>query len=266
MTQDCKWIFYDSLSKTQSNPITADEAQMAILKMKPKEWRRFFLWTTGWDSWQPLELFLKSDQTFFITEFMARPADDKTLKHSNMRDVLELNKVSQKAHKEITKSYSSVAFDEDTHKKLNSWDQKTYDVDEMSWSNVQKPDINFDKLKSKMEYGWREQRHEFKIEILLISTKGNIFRSSSKNISLSGSLLEDNIPFDYYGATFEIIILYRNAKKETDGRLKLNARTVGAGLTQRLSFFEMSEAQKKSLHTLLEAYIKQQKNSDSKAG
>ncbi len=271
MTEERKWIFYDSLSKTQSNPITSEEAQMAILKMKPKEWRRFFVWTTGWGSWQPLELFIKSDQTFFITQFSAKISDASTvkhtLKHTKIRDVLEMNKLSKKKHKEITKSYSGVAFDEDSHpgQSPNSWEQKNYDVDEMTWSDSKKPDVNFKKLQDKMKYGWRERRHELKIEILLISAKGNIFRSSSKNISLSGSLLEDNIPFDYYGVIFEIIILNRNAKLESHSRLKLNARSVGEGLTQRLSFFEMSDDQKKSLHALLEAYLEQQKDSDSKA-
>ena len=267
MTQERKWIFYDSLSKTQSNPIASEEAQMAILKMKPKEWRRFFVWTTGWSSWQPLATFIKSDQTFFITEFAAYNPDEPTAKHSKLRDVIEMNKVSQKTHKEITKSYSGVAFDDEVHphQQASSYEQKTYDVDEMTWSNSKKPDINFKKLKDKMIFASRERRHELKIEILLVSNKGNIFRSSSKNISLSGSLLEDNIPFDYYGVVFEIIIVNRNAKQESNARLKLNARTVGEGLTQRLNFFEMTDLQKKNLHSFLEAYLEQQKNSGSKA-
>lgn len=260
MSSDRQWIFYDSMSKTQSNSITSDEAQMAIFKMKPKDWKRFFIWTNEWKSWQPLELFLKSDQDFFITDFKAHDSIEDTVKYEKVRTVLEMNSVSKRKHKEITKSFSGVLI-EDRHPVDKPVTHEVYDVDELSWSKTKKPEINFKKLKEKMSYGMRERRHEFKIEVLLITVKGNIFRSTSKNISLSGSLLEDNIPFDYYGVIFDIVIVNRGSEVSPTARLVLKAKTVGDGLTQRLNFHDISESQKAALHTLLQEYLDQQKKS-----
>ena len=268
MSNDRRWIFYDSMSKTQSNPITSDEAQMAIFKMKPKDRKRFFIWTTGWDNWQPFELFLKSDQSYFLTHLIKKDYDENTVKDFRSRDVLEMNEVTDKTHKEITKSYSGVAIDDGTFPEENpnpSHDRKNYDVDEMSWSGTEKPNIDFKKLKERMVYGRRDQRLELKIEILLITNKGSIFKSTSKNISLSGSLLEDNIPFDYYGVHFDVVIVNRNSKDQNTARLQLKAKTVGEGITQRLSFYEINETQKEYLKNLLQDYLNQQKKPNSKA-
>ncbi len=266
MSDDRQWIFYDSMSKTQSNPITSSEAQMAIFKMKIKDWRRFYVWTTGWDDWQPLELFLTSEQTHFIVHFKAAKSKDDTVKF-NTRDVLEMSKVTKKTHKEITKSFSGVALDENSFPQSNPGEEfNSFDADELSWSETKKPTLNFKKLKDRMAYGRRDMRHELKIEILLISARGTLFRSISKNISLSGSLLEDNIPFDFYGVTFEAIIVNRNATDPKKERVPLKAKTVGEGLTQRLSFHEITDRQKKDLQNLLEDYLDQQKKSTAKSG
>lgn len=267
MSNDRKWIFYDSMSKTQSNPITSDEAQMAIFKMKPKDWRRFYVWTTGWIDWQPFELFLKSDQTYFITQLTRHNLNEETIRPQESRQVLEMNRVSGQTHKEITKSYSGVQMDEESssnHESHSGDKGKAFDVDELSWSDSIKPEIDFKKLKEKMTYGRRNQRHELKIEILLISAKGALFRSNSKNISLSGSLLEDNIPFDYYGITFEVVIVNRGSKNPHLGRVSLKAQTVGEGLTQRLTFSDVTKVQKKALKSLLQDYLDQQQKSYSK--
>ena len=267
MSNDRHWIFYDSMSKTQSNPITSDEAQMAIFKMKPKDHKRFFIWTTGWDNWQPFELFLRSDQTYFITQFTRKEYGEKTVKNFKSRDVFEMSQVTDLVHKEITKSYSGVIIDDETfpgEEPNKDYQRQSYDVDEMSWSGTKKPNLDFKKLKEKMTYGRRDRRLELKLEILLITNKGSIFRSTSKNISLSGSLLEDNIPFDYCGVYFDVVIVNRNSKKARTARLQLKATTVGEGLTQRLSFYEISDEQKQILKNLLQDYLDQQKKSEPK--
>ena len=269
MSNDRRWIFYDSMSKTQSNPITSDEAQMAIFKMKPKDHSRFFIWTNGWDNWQPLQLFIKSDQTYFLTHLTKKESDENTVKDFRTRDVLEMSQVTERAHKEITKSYSGVIISDGTfpgEQPNQDYTRQNYDVDEMSWSETQKPSIDFKKLKERTIYGRRDQRLELKLEILLITNKGSIFRSTSKNISLSGSLLEDNIPFDYYGVNFDIVIVNRNSKDPQTARLQLKASTVGDGLTQRLNFYDISNSQKEILKNLLQDYLNQQKKMKPKAG
>ncbi len=261
MASPHQWIFYDSLSKTQSNPIGTEDAQMAIFKMKPKEWSRFFIWTQGWTNWQSLDLFLKSDQKNFITHFaqaQVNPADQETVRQSRDPNNLEMKTVSEKTHQEITKSYSAVMINDEESNVKPIFGKSSFDVDELSWSNTEKPAIDFKKLADKMSFNRRAARHEIKIEILLISPKGKIFRSNSSNISLTGSLLEDNIPFDYYGIQFEVVIVNRSAQTAVNSRVTLKANTVGEGLTQRLGFVNVSAQQKKSLQGLLQDYLDQQ--------
>ncbi len=257
MTNERQWIFYDSISKTQSNSIASNEAQMAIFKMKKKDWPRFYIWTTGWNDWQPLDLFLKSDQTYFITKF-AQPSNEvDTVKYYSSREVLSMQNVTESVHKEITKSFSGVSIKEDSvtnQQQIN----ENFEGDELSWSKTKKPEVDFTKLKERNSYGLRDPRHELKIDLLLVSAKGTIFKSASKNISLSGSLLEDNIPFDYYGLIFEVIIVNRGALDPARTRVALKGQTVGDGLTQRLSFCAVTEIQKKLLEALLQDYLNQQ--------
>lgn len=267
MTSSIKWIFYDSMSKTQSNPLGSDEAQMAIFKMKPKDWSRFFIWTQSWSNWQPLEQFLKSEQKIFITHFATATYSEETIKHHLERDVMEMNAVDTKTQKEITKSFSGVSIDEETPNSSEPLlGKSSFNGDEMTWSGLEKPEINFKRLTEKMSFSRRSPRHELKIEVLLISPKGKTFRSTSSNISLSGSLLEDNIPFDYYGTIFDVVIVNRTAKHPVNARVTLKAKTVGDGLTQRISFHDISTNQKKMLHGLLQDYLDEQQRLTKKSG
>ena len=145
------WIFYDSMSKTQSNPISLDEAQMALFKMRPRDWSRFYIWTQSWDYWQPLEIFLKSDQRYFVTQFSSYAPDD-TVKYQTVRDVLEMNSVDEETHREITntKSYSGVIVAEESAPKLEpKFGKQAFDGDDLNWEDAPKPNLNFDKLTSR---------------------------------------------------------------------------------------------------------------------
>lgn len=256
MTSSKNWIFYDSLSKTQSNPISSDEAQMTIFKLKQNDWARFFIWTEGWTNWQPLNLFLNSDQSTFITQFAKSQQNEDTLTAVPRSSTSPMNSVNEKTHNEITGSFSAVSINDEAQALVEPAVGKSqFDGEELSWSQTEKPALNFKKLTEKMSFSKRATRHELKIEVLLISPKGKTFRSESDNISLSGSLLEDNIPFDYYGITFDAVIVNRAARTNVNARVSLRAKTVGEGLTQRISFHEITPAQKKALHELLQDYL-----------
>jgi hypothetical protein len=270
MANQVMWVFYDSLSKTQSNPIPTEDAQNCIFKMLPQQIERFFIWTTGWQAWQPLRLYLESDQKIFISSFSISKTGDETVK-AIAREVLENTLTNALLKKEDTKSFSSIHLREDSaitllkqqHPNLT----RQVDGDELNWANVKKPDIDFSKLTNKANFGKRAARVELKIEVLLISPKGKTFRSRSKNISLSGSLLEDTIPFDYYDIDFDIVIMNNSTKDLQKSRVKMSAKVVGdGGLTSRIHYNNPSEAEKAMLQNLLQDYIDAQKNSTQKAG
>ena len=139
-----QWIFYDSMSKTQSNSITTEEAQLAIFKMKPKDRSRFLVWTSGWSNWQSLDLFLKSEQTYFITHFAMTTQNEKTVKQFNQENALEMNSVDEKTHKEITQSFSGVTIGEDVAHLEPELGKNQFDGDDLTSADFsKKPEINF---------------------------------------------------------------------------------------------------------------------------
>lgn len=277
-----RWLFYDSFSKTQSNPVSTEDAQLAILKMSEKDTERFFIWTAGWEKWQPLKAYLSSKQKIFFSSLQAAMEQHmpestysnsktitKTMK-AKEREVLEMKPADKHVQDEVTKSsfntaitktsnYSRISLDE-ADIEDDSAKSGRFDGDELTLSRmIQKPKINFKSLNAK-NLRERPDRHELKIEVLLISSKGKTFRSTSQNISLTGSLLENNIPFEYSGSLFDAVVINTLTTDRKFERVTLKAKTVGEGLTQRIQFVNMTAENKKSLQSLLEHYLNAKEN------
>lgn len=280
-----RWLFYDSFSKTQSNPVSTEDAQLAILKMSEKDTERFFIWTAGWEKWQPLKAYLSSKQKIFFSSLQAAMEQHMPDTYSNSktitktikakeREVLEMKPADKRIEEEITKSsfntsitktsnYSRISLDE-TELEDTSKSSGRFDGDELTLSRmIQKPKINFKSLNAK-NLRERPDRHELKIEVLLISAKGKTFRSTSQNISLSGSLLENNIPFEYSGSLFDAVVINTLTTDRKFERITLKAKTVGEGLTQRIQFVNMTNENKKALQNLLEHYLNTKENQKKK--
>lgn len=242
------WILLDSVTKIQSQPLSREKLQNAILKMTERDWIRFYLWTEGWQNWQSLNDFLQSEQKEFSKN-----------RHENSSEVTirvtHPTKTTTPQHEQtITKSTTMVNSVEDTL--ASQLKDQDYDGGSLNDKTTPPPEtLDFKKIGD--NYRIRAERHELKIEVLLISQKGKTFKSYSKNISLSGSLLEDNIPFDFYGVQFDVVVVNRHASNPQHARVQLRSETVGEGLTQRLRFMNPTVIQKQKLLDLLNEYITQ---------
>jgi len=278
MSEKRYWVFYDILSKIQSNSISTEDAQLAIYKMRPADLERFFIWTDGWKNWQPLKAYLDTNQKYFTitapnhSDFFAG-LNEKTLKvterqvhpKSSESNKKEITPVPEKTIT-ITKSYSMIRLDEEQPKDTSQNENiQDFDPDNLNIKQTKKPDVDFSKLNSKKSLKTRATRHDFKIEILLISPKGQTFRSHSRNISLSGALLEESIPTEFYKSTFDIVIINHISQKAQLSRLTLRGKIVGEGLTQRIQYLELSATHKESLIKLLSHYKDVQEASTKKA-
>lgn len=264
MVKKISWVFYDSLTRTQSNPITTEEAQITIFKMREQDTVRFFIWTAGWEKWQPLKAYLESKQTNFTSAFSNVDAPEDTVAWNLSKQensFLKMKPADAAVTEEITKSgyrsLSGISLEEDTIlKDDHKFDSPHFDPDKIVLSsNPEKIEVDFKKLNKTLTLDSRADRHELKIEILLISSKGKTFRSKSKNISLSGSLLQDSIPAEYVGVSFDIVVINKQPCDPQFQTVSLRAKTVGQGLTQRLYYVNMSADQKLKLHKLLENYL-----------
>ena len=243
-----KWVIYDSISKVQSQPIEKETLQLIIYKMKPSDYKRFFIWTNGWENWQSLDVFLNSEQKEFYK-------DKESAEKSKVRK-------TSKKEKTVTKSMTKIRIDSEFTKTSAHIHEKSFSGDNLTLSTIAPPvNISFKELSNNSaNYTKRATRHELKIEILLVTPKGKTFRSFSKNISLTGSLLEDNVPFDYYGCVFDVIVINRYASSPQNSRVQLKAKTAGEGLTARIHFENTSPTLKAKLKNLLEEYLSKQNN------
>jgi len=265
MSNKNAWVLFDSVTKIQSQPLTQDQLQSAIFKMQKTDHTRFHIWTTGWQSWQVLNVFLDSDQTLFIKdiETAKKLAEEKTV-HRYKKDVVSEDTLTKSVTKAAT--IIKMGHEEMTQTSFKIKDKETkFDGDNLTWSGAAPPqDLNFSKTKM-TDYSNRAARHELKIEVLLVSPKGKTFRSYSKNISLTGTMIEDNVPFDYYGASFDVIVVSRYASNPINSRVQLKSKIVGEGLTSRLQFENVTDVQKQRLTILLNEYIEKQKGQAKKS-
>lgn len=274
------WVFYDSIAKIQSNALSKDEAQSAILKIRPQSIERFFIWTQGWQNWQALKAYLESDQKNFVSTFTISRSNEETIKAATQEireHTITQTRTSIPRDETIsgtdTKSYSHILLAEETISRYVRAEQAheiyghKFNGDELTLSNIQKPDLDFSGLTNR-NLDKRAVRHEFKIQVLLISHRGKTFRTYSKNISLSGALLEDTMPFEFYDSLFDIVVISSFSKDQKKSRVKLQGKAVvaGANRSQRLQYENQTEDQKSALAYLLEDYINATKHPKSKAG
>lgn len=235
------WIILDSLTKIQSQPLSLDKLQSTIQKMTEKDMTRYYIWTEGWQNWQSLQEFLSSDNRKII------------FPRGHNREQQEETK-----EKSITKSMTNISTEPETQASFKVVDQE-FDgslLENLPLKNTAIVDLNFKKLVQ--HYNRRAERHEFKIEVLLINQKGKSFRSYSKNISLTGTLLEDHVPFDFYGNIFDLVVVHKKSSDPLISRVQLKAETVGDGITQRIRFVQQSDDQMSKLTVLLNNYVQQQ--------
>lgn len=292
MTQDRVWVFYDTIAKLQSNPLTQDEAQSAIMKIRAHDIARFFIWTQGWANWQPLKSYLESDQKIFVSTFTISRSNEETIKAA-ARDIREHTITQTMTHfpfgdDEPTSSgltnsgtltgtnsaaFSHIVLSEDTMSRYMNKDLPEYnslvdfDGEELTFSNIKKPKMDFSDMLAERKMGNRAVRHELKIETLLISSRGKTFRTTTKNISLSGILAETMIPFDFYNCVFDIVVISSIQKDPRKARVKLQAETViqGGQRTQRLKYVNMTSQQKTDLHNLMQEYLTYTRSKKGKA-
>jgi hypothetical protein len=259
------WVLYNAKTKQQTKPLLTAQMQKVLLSLKLKEIPQFYLWTPGWNKWESLESFIQSDQnSFYLIGSKNKPKEnfDKT-EITDISEVLDPSNTSQIYLDDFL--FTNVV-DDDTATPAPDYgyyfnDFRAEDIDVNA-----KPNAKFHHVTGTDTFERRlDIRHDLRIEVVLISKNGKTFKSHSKNISTSGTLLEDEVPKDFLNGEFELLIINKFEANKHRGRLHLRGKIVGdLQDPRRLTFKETSALGKVHLKSLLKSYVEYQKSSRKK--
>lgn len=276
------WVIFDAEANTQSKPMSVVQAQVTLLTISSKDTSKFFLWTPGWDTWVSIREFLDSDQNYFVLaqppQPMPPPMTDRT---QNKAPSEEVTLTATRSHQssETDSAYTEVDVGDGPlkHVEIGGYHSKDFHGAELDLKNIRNIEKEKEKklkaqtqgAESKDDGGAdrrRDPRHNFKIEVVLVS-KARSFRTHSQNISLSGTMLEKEIPRDFLNTQFDLILVNPFEPNQTKARLLFKAKIVGDMTDpRRLMFIEQDEAMTARLDALLKAYVTYQKQVKKSAG
>lgn len=276
------WVIFDAEANTQSKPMSVVQAQVTLLTISAKDTAKFFLWTPGWETWVSVKEFLDSDQNYFVLAqppqpMAPPPISEKThTKAASEEITLTATRGPQPSESDFAYTKVDVSDSPLKHIDIGGYHSKDFHGAELNLSNIKKLE-NEKKLKvqspstesSKDDGGAdrrRDPRHNFKIEVVLVS-KARSFRTHSQNISLSGTMLEKEIPRDFLNTHFDLILVNPFEPNQTKARLLFKAKIVGDMTDpRRLMFIEQDAAMTARLDALLKAYVTYQKQVKKSAG
>jgi hypothetical protein len=278
-TQGKVWIIYDAEKKRQTKPMSVVQAQVVLLSVSKKNPEKFFIWTPGWKKWQSVLNFLTSDQTYFVISEPPIPLPDDSQVVDTDRTVTMIESTPASITRDSR--YTQVVDGEAPLKQSDyGYYFEDFNAADLDLSQIRKMKPMKTKKKSDTavtsqtsddgtETGSdrrRDARHNYRIEVVLVS-KTTSFRTYSKNISLSGTLLEDEIPKEFLKKPFDLIILNPFETDPAKSRLLFRAKIVGE-LTdpRRLMFIEQDVQMTLKLDALLKAYITYQNQVKKSAG
>jgi hypothetical protein len=306
-----RWVLYNSESKLQSIPVNHEEIQWTVMRMKQVDWKKYYIWRDGWQNWQQLETYLKSNQKEIIVDFKKLEDDEigvdtETETTATVRvDKFSIENTPDKtqfapkaivqpktdsnqkkavsAAEQKSKSVNKNIFDTSRPATKNTtyvdWDDQlaklfVESAQDFSGDSLNPEDkqngagsaINFKEEKlAKNNYSNRAERHTLKIEVLFVNSKGKTFKSFSRNISMSGTLIDEDIPQAFMEQKLEIVIINRFSKTTQNSRLQLFAKCPILSAPNRIQFLDVKDHQKTKLKSLLEQYLIDQKNLMSRA-
>lgn len=271
-TQGKVWIIYNSETKAQTKPMSVVQTQVLLLSLPEEEHSKFFLWTPGWDKWASVEEFLESEQKYFVMSQPPKPKISSTLKDETLTKTKTKTRTSVDTQTNSDSPYTHVLVGDTPIKdeEIGGYHCQDFNGDELDLSKIKKFKTEKKPISTETETDSgdrrRDSRHNFKIEVVLLS-KLRSFRTHSKNISLSGTLLENAIPKDFLNRPFDLIIVNPFETDPAKARLHFRAKIVGdLQNPRRLMFIEQDVSMTVRLDALLKAYVAYQEQVRKSAG
>lgn len=248
------WVLYDPQQKAQTDKLSTEDAQFSLMKMKTKELDNFLIWRHDWPKWKKLKEFLASDDSPFMSTFIGGksngPQDDSAPSSIKMKPV------DTETEKKIQASFSNVQLKEVELGQAVMAQQFDADQLEKAVDSKQQPSsVDFKSIGKGNAFSKSNKEDRYKIELLLVHPKGNMFRSTARDISLSGTFSERIIPDEFHHSPFDLIIINNIVTENQYKRLTVKARVVITDSSIYLEYVTPSDEQKRNLHGMLDQYI-----------
>jgi hypothetical protein len=281
------WIFFDAEKDQQTPSMSLSEAQVYLQNLPENKKNTTYIWTPSWEKWKKIADYLNdSSQNYFSAKPISPPNTSLLLK-----DVINSIKNKKKSSAEHTKSvvhtkieqlkptevdlsqqdyssgtktgtttktYTEVLTLEDIPATFkSSYDQGDFNGDDLRWNEEDaKPRlISTKKTGTAKSERRRDPRHDFKIKIMLV-TDLKTWKTYSRDISLGGTLLEEDVPKDFLNQPFDLILVNPLEKDEKKAKLYFRGKIVGDLMDpKRLMFIEKSPQMGHQLKAMLAAYM-----------
>lgn len=207
MSEQVKWCFYDPETKTKTADLATDEAQMTILKMRPKDINRFYFSRSDETSWKPLKMLMTSSASPFAGLALLTNTTDKA-ESTAVNPKIKMQAVDQNTQDEIERTFTNSCIST----------QKTLAV-----ANFKKPNTKT-------------------IDLVLMNKHGMIFRATAVNPTPEGSLCDKVIPTHFHNTVVDLVIINSAATNKYFEKIKISAKVLTTGNGQYLEFIFSSPA------------------------
>ncbi len=181
-------IFFDVVNGERFLFPSSEAAERFLATVPSQRYFEFFVWLPGWSKWRNLDSVFKSVQEKVHTASIS-VQDIQNEVPEGLLPNTKSNSV------EVVRSPKAVQAD------------AIFDGNNFRWSRETDKGTGIITISNpiKVAEGRKHPRFQARLEFSLVSDS-KIFRSYSKNVSLSGALLEDEIPSNFFYQPFEVII------------------------------------------------------------
>jgi len=248
------WIILDSQTNKKTKPLSLIQAQMMILTFRVRNLHHYYIWTPGWEEWLPLPRFLSSSQKYFVQSQPPEPLIHKE------KQKIPLTPPEEEKTRNSSPHITHVVPGEDLQKIDYGYYYNEVNGEDLTLSGMpEKPSVEINVSRNALgspKDRRQAPRHDFRIEAVLLTKSGNSFRTYSKNISMTGTLLEDELPKEFIHRPFELILINKFENDPRKNRVHLKGKIIGdIENPRRLMFTQEEEETMSRLKKLMSDYV-----------
>lgn len=220
------WILFDPSRETQSEKLTTEEAQFAIERLKTKYLNRYLIWNNEWSKWKQLSEFLRSKESPFTSNYNSL-SESSSIVESEKTKTLLMKTIAPREALKIHSTFSDINTNIIEVKDLVLKSKKQFDGDDLGEGSAEALlSLNFSSLSVSSSFRKRNTEDKYKIELLLIHPRGHSFRTTAKDISLTGTYNERIVPLQFHDGLFELVIINNLISHGMNRQIRMTSRII----------------------------------------